>query len=92
MTTLRHRCIEGIEANEERCRDLVYKSIGLVTALVPFISYETSCEIAKEALESNKSVYDLVLEKGLLSREQLDDILSPEKMISPTLNYKLKNI
>lgn len=92
MTTLRHRCIEGIEANEERCRSLVYNSIGLVTALVPYIGYETSGEIAKEALESNKSVYDLVLEKGLLAREQLELILSPEKMISPMVINEVKNV
>ena len=92
MTTLRHRCIEGIEANEERCRSLVYNSIGLVTALVPYIGYETSGEIAKEALESNKSVYDLVLEKGLFASEQLELILSPEKMISPMVINKVKKV
>ena len=91
MTTLRYRCIEGIVANEKRCRELVYNSIGLVTALVPYIGYETSGEIAKEALESNRSVYDLVLERGLLSTTQLDLILSPEKMISPMVINEIKN-
>ncbi len=83
MNSLRHRCIEGIKANEEHCREMVHNSIGLITALVPYIGYETSGEIAKEALKSNKGVYELVLEKGILGKQQLDSILSPEKMISP---------
>jgi aspartate ammonia-lyase len=60
---------------------MVYNSIGLVTALNPYIGYDASTQIAKEALESNRSVYDLVLEKGLLSKEMLDKILAPENMI-----------
>ena len=91
MATLRHRCIDGIKANEDRCRMLVHNSIGLVTALVPYIGYETAGEIAKEALDSNKGVYELVLEKSLLKKDQLDVILSPEKMIHPTLINELKN-
>jgi aspartate ammonia-lyase len=83
MTTLRNRCIEGITANEERCRSMVYNSIGLVTALVPFIGYDASNKLAIEALTSDRSVYDLVLEKGLLTRAQVDQILAPENMIKP---------
>ncbi|MCE5346141.1 MAG: aspartate ammonia-lyase [Bacteroidales bacterium] len=83
MNTLRLKCIEGITANEERCRQLVHNSIGLVTALNPFLGYETCSQLAKEALENNRSVYELVLEKNLLSREQLDRILAPENMIRP---------
>ncbi|MDX9811296.1 MAG: aspartate ammonia-lyase [Bacteroidales bacterium] len=86
MITLRHRCIEGIKANEDHCRYMVHNSIGLVTALVPFVGYETASEIAKEALESNKGVYELVLAKGLLEKEKLDFILSPENMINPMLS------
>ncbi len=70
MNTLRERCIVGITANKERCRDMVYHSIGLVTALNPYLGYEVSTELAKEALENNKGVYDLVLEKGLMSKEE----------------------
>lgn len=83
MNTLRFRCIEGITANEQRCREMVQNSIGLVTALVPWIGYEAANELAKEALESNKSVYYLVLEKNFLSKEKLDTILAPENMIRP---------
>ena len=83
MNTLKYRCIDGITANEERCRSMVYNSIGLVTALVPFIGYENSNELAKEALVNNRSVYELVLEKKLLTKDQVDKILAPENMIKP---------
>jgi len=83
LRTLRYRCVDGITANEEHCRRLVMNSIGLVTALNPFLGYEVSTQVAKEALETGRGVYDLVLEKGLLSKSQLDEILKPENMISP---------
>ena len=83
LKTLEHRCVEGITANRERCKSLVYNSIGIVTALNPVIGYEKSTIVAKEALEKNASVYDLVLEKKWLTKEQLDEILSPERMIEP---------
>ena len=80
---LHTRCISGIEANRERCLDYVRNSIGIVTALNPVLGYERSAAIAKEALASGASVYSLVLEKGWLSKEQLDDLLTPEKMTRP---------
>jgi len=80
---LTSRCISGIEANAERCRQYVQNSIGLVTALNPVLGYEKSVAIAKEALETGGSVYDLVLQKGWLSKEALDDILKPENMTQP---------
>jgi len=83
MNTLKYRCVDGITANEERCRMMVYNSIGLVTALNPFLGYETSTRLAKEALLNNRSVYELLLEKKLLTKEQLDQILEPENMIKP---------
>jgi aspartate ammonia-lyase len=81
--TLRIRCVEGITANEEKCRSEVHNSIGVVTALNPVIGYKNSTKIAKEALETGRSVYDLVLEHGILTKEDLDTILSPENMIKP---------
>jgi aspartate ammonia-lyase len=81
--TLAQRCIEGITANRQHCRRTVEHSIGLVTALNPIIGYEKSAEIAHEALESGRSVYEIVLEKGYLTRQQLDDILRPENMTRP---------
>jgi aspartate ammonia-lyase len=81
--TLASRCIVGIEANREVCRNYVENSIGLVTALVPVIGYEKSAAIAKEALKTGGSVYHLVLEKGWLTQERLDDMLRPENMTDP---------
>ncbi|WFS61434.1 aspartate ammonia-lyase [Pseudodesulfovibrio thermohalotolerans] len=81
--TLADKCVSGITANRERCREMVEHSIGLVTALNPFIGYEKSAEIAKEAMKTGGSVYEIVLEKGYLSREELDDILKPENMVKP---------
>jgi aspartate ammonia-lyase len=83
MMTLKVRCIDGITANKERCRELVENSIGLVTALNPVLGYETCTKLAKEALDTNRGVYELVLEKKLLSKTELDDLLKPENMIKP---------
>lgn len=82
--TLRVECIDGITANAKHCRELVENSIGIVTALKPYIGYANSTEVAKESLETGKSVYQLVLDKKLLSKEQLDKILDPKHMIKPT--------
>lgn len=83
MNTLLFRCINFITANEDHCRQMVENSIGLVTALNPYIGYENATRIAKEALEKNKRVYDLVLEQDLLSKKELDQILDPQNMIRP---------
>ncbi|MEC3951419.1 aspartate ammonia-lyase [Nocardia sp. CDC153] len=81
--TLTSRCITGITANREHCRDLVNHSIGLVTALVPKLGYEQSAAIAKKALKTGESVYDLVLQDSSLTKDELDELLSPEKMTAP---------
>lgn len=83
IETLRTRCVMGITANAERSRELTMNSIGLVTALNPYLGYETSTKLAAEALETGKGVYDLILENGLMDKEKLDDILKPENMIQP---------
>ncbi|MDA3865114.1 MAG: aspartate ammonia-lyase [Salinivirgaceae bacterium] len=83
MEVLQYRCINGITANVERCRELVLNSIGLVTALNPVLGYEACTKLAKEALEGNRSVYDLVLENKLMSKDELDRVLAPENMIKP---------
>ncbi len=83
MSTLRERCIDGITANEEHCKEMVLNSIGIVTAVNPTLGYEASSRIAKRALSENRSVYDLILEEGLLTKEKLDEILEPERMIKP---------
>ncbi|MDP3582736.1 MAG: aspartate ammonia-lyase [Ignavibacteria bacterium] len=83
MNTLKYRCIDGITANVEHCLNQVKNSIGIVTALNPALGYEASTQLAKEALETNRGVYELVLEKNLLSKEELDKLLAPENMIGP---------
>jgi aspartate ammonia-lyase len=78
---LQERCVTGITANPDRMRWFVEHSIGIVTALVPVLGYETASEIAKAALESGRGVYDLVCERGLLTRDELDRLLNPEAMV-----------
>ncbi len=82
-TVLEKRCIRGITANRENCREHVVNSIGIVTALNPIIGYEDSAAIAKEALETGRSVYDLVLEKEMVEKETLDRVLSIENLMNP---------
>jgi aspartate ammonia-lyase len=81
--TLAERCVKGITANRARLRSMVENSIGVVTALNPYIGYANATEVAQEALISGRSVYELVLEKKLLSKEQLDEILQPEVLTQP---------
>jgi aspartate ammonia-lyase len=81
--TLAQRCVSGIGANRERLRGMVEQSIGMVTALNPYIGYSNATEIAQLALSTGRRVYDLVLESVLLTREQLDVILQPEVLTRP---------
>ena len=81
--TLAAKCVNGITANREHLRRGVENSIGIVTALNPYIGYANATEIAQQALVTGQSVYDLVLAKKLLTREQLDQILQPEVLTQP---------
>ncbi len=87
MERLRTQCVEGITVNADRCREMVLNSIGIVTALNPTLGYKNSSRIAKRALKENRSVYDLVLEEGLLTKAELDELLKPENMIKPHKFY-----
>ncbi|MCX2683351.1 aspartate ammonia-lyase [Campylobacter sp. MIT 21-1685] len=92
LHTLADKCIDGISANEKVCSDFVYNSIGIVTALNPYIGYENSASIAKESMASGKKVSDIVLERGLLSKEQIDELLSPTSMLNPHMSkISIKN-
>ena len=82
IDTLTEECVLGITVNKERCYEMVKNSIGIVTALNPYIGYKNSTKVAKEALETNRSVYDIALEKGLLSKEELDEALNPKNMLA----------
>ena len=81
MNTLREKCIVGITVNKEHCYEMVKNSIGIVTALNPYIGYKNSTKVAKEALATGGSVYDIVLEKGLMSKKDLDKALDPVAML-----------
>jgi aspartate ammonia-lyase len=81
--TLAERCVKGITANRERLDEHMTRSIGIVTALNPFIGDENTSSVAKEAYSTNKSVIEIVLERGLLTKEQLAEILKPEVLTKP---------
>ncbi len=83
VSTLSQKCIKGISANVEHCLSTVNGSIGIITALNPFIGYDNATRIAKQALQENASVRDLILAEGLLSEQALDDVLSVENMTAP---------
>lgn len=85
MDMLREHCIVDITANEERCRSLMEHSIGLITALNPYIGYDNATRIAKNALETGCGVLELVRKENLLDEALLADILRPENMIAPRL-------
>ncbi|MCQ2298528.1 MAG: aspartate ammonia-lyase [Bacteroidales bacterium] len=83
VDTLRTLCIDGIQANVERCAELVNGSIGIVTNLNPVIGYKASTKIAREATLTGRGVAEIALEQGVVTKEELDIILSPENMIEP---------
>ena len=78
--SLRVHCVEGITANADTCRDMVERSIGIVTALNPVLGYETATALAAEALRSGRGVVELVREKKLLTEAQIRSVLDPRKM------------
>ena len=84
--TLSERCVKGITVNRDHLRRSVENSIGIVTALNPLIGYSSATELAREALETGKSVYELVLEKRLMTRAELDEFLRPDRLVHPAAN------
>ncbi|MGY3611580.1 aspartate ammonia-lyase, partial [Bradyrhizobium sp. Lot11] len=82
--TLEANCIQGITANRERLRQTVEQSIGIVTALNPYIGYRNATEVALEAHHSGRGVYEILLERGLMQKEHLDAILRPETLTRPS--------
>lgn len=83
VRTLTKRCISGITVDRDRCRELVEQSIGIVTALVPALGYDRASAVAKEALASSLSVRQIVERDGDLTPEAMEELLSPEAMLSP---------
>jgi aspartate ammonia-lyase len=83
LRIFRLRCVDGIEADADRARELLDRSTATATALSPFIGYERTAAIAKQAVETGRSIRDLVVEQGLLDSKQIDDILSVASMTRP---------
>ncbi len=92
INTLSAKCIRGITANRDRCLELVNNSIGIITALNPYIGYDNASRIAKQAVTNGQSVRELVLAEGLLSASELDEVLSIENMTAPRRMRKQENI
>ena len=90
VKTLVDNCILGITANEEHCREMVNNSIGIVTAICPYVGYEKAAEVAKEALRTGKAVKTIILEQGLMEEEQADQVLNPYTMTEPGILGKGK--
>ena len=82
--TLRENCVEGITANEERLSAQVASSVGVVTALTPWIGYRKAAELAHRALETHRTIRELVLEEGLMDEVELDKALHPDRLSGVT--------
>lgn len=88
VQTFIDNCVKGITANEERCRDLVENSVGIITAICPHVGYSTAASLAKEAIKTGTSIRTLILEAGLLSEDELNEILDPFNMTEPGISGK----
>lgn len=86
---LRDKCIDGITANKEICENYVFNSIGIVTYLNPFIGHHNGDIVGKTCAKTGRGVREVVLEMGLLTEEQLDNILSVENLMNPTYKATL---
>jgi len=80
IKTFNINCISGITANKDRCRELVDNSVGIVTAVCPFIGYEKAAKIAKTSLKTGEPIRKLILKEGILKESELKCILDPESM------------
>jgi aspartate ammonia-lyase len=90
MKALRVRCVDGIEADPARCRELLERSTAVATALSPYIGYAKTAEIAKEAVRTGRTIRELVLERGLMEAKRLDEVLSAEHMTRPGIAGEVK--
>ncbi|MEE1031099.1 MAG: aspartate ammonia-lyase [Ruminococcus sp.] len=88
VNTFVENCINGITANEVRCRYLVENSVGMITAICPHVGYQPAADIAKKALATGESVRDLILKEGLLTEEELDKIMNPVSLTEPGISGK----
>lgn len=87
-TVFSRKCLQGIEANKERCRRMVEESLGIITAINPHVGYEAATRIVQKSLATGKTLREIVLEEGLLTAEELDIILNPQEMTRPGIAGK----
>jgi fumarate hydratase class II len=78
------RCVRGLRADEERCEEMIEKSLALVTALAPKVGYDEAARIAKKAYQKNKTIRQVMEEEKILSKAELNRFLNPHSMLSPT--------
>jgi len=83
------RCVKGIKADRKRCKEMAEKSIGLATVLNPLIGYELAAKVAKEAVATGKTIREAVLEKGILSRKEIDRVLATMAITRPGVIKKI---
>lgn len=88
VQTFVDNCVIGITANENRCRYFVENSVGIITAICPYVGYQKAAAIAKEAIKTGESVRKLIIEKGILTKEQMDEIMDPVQMTEPGISGK----
>lgn len=88
IITFNNNCVKGIEANRARCKMLVDNSVGIITAINPHVGYETAARVAKKALAEGRSVREIILEEGILSEKELEEILNPYEMTEPGIAGK----
>lgn len=88
VQTFVDNCVTGITANETRCRYFVENSVGIITAICPYVGYQKAAEVAKEAIKTGESVRELIIKKGLLTEEKMNEILDPVQMTEPGISGK----
>ena len=88
VRTFVDNCVSGITANETRCRYLVENSVGIITAICPHVGYQAAADIAKKALKTGEPVRELILKEGLLTEDDLTQILNPVNMTEPGISGK----
>ncbi len=88
LTTFIDNCVVDISANRERCREMLERSVGIITAINPHVGYETAARVVKKALAEDRSVKEIILAEGILSEEELDKILNPYEMTEPGIAGK----
>lgn len=81
---LRERCVEGIEPDEKRIQELFQGSTATATALSPYLGYDTTAAVVQQALEEERSIRDVVVDEGLLTEEEADQVLDPARMTTPS--------